>query len=159
MRTTSLAIGVLLLLARAATGTDTAAEPPQPSLKLPPELARVLSDYETAWSSRDAAALARLFAEDGFVLPGGGAPVRGRAAIERHYKGSGGPLALRAFAFATEGSVGYVLGGYAGKPGDPDDGKFTLTLRKGTDGRWRIYSDMDNSNRRPPAKVESPPPP
>lgn len=158
MRPATLAIGVLLLLTRTATGQDASAEPPQPSLKLPPELARVLSDYETAWSSRDAAALARLFAEDGFVLPGGGVPVRGRAAIERHYKGSGGPLALRAFAFATEGPVGYILGGYAGKAGDPDDGKFTLTLRKGADGRWLIFSDMDNSNRRPQAKVETPRP-
>jgi ketosteroid isomerase-like protein len=26
-------------------------------------------------------------------------------------------------------------------------GKFTLTLRKGTDGRWLIVSDMDNGNR------------
>ena len=158
MRTASLTIGILSI-ALTATGASPAAEPPQPTLELPPELARVLSDYETAWSSRDAAALARLFAEDGFVLPGGSAPVRGRAAIERHYKGSGGPLALRAFAFATEGSAGYILGGYAGKRGDPDDGKFTLTLRKGTDGRWLIFSDMDNSNRRPPAKVETPPRP
>jgi ketosteroid isomerase-like protein len=158
MRMASLTVGILLL-ARAASGTDPAAEPPQPTLDLPPELARVLTDYEAAWSSRDAAALARLFAEDGFVLPGGGAPVRGRAAIERHYKGSGGPLALRAFAFATEGPVGYILGGYAGKRGDPDDGKFTLTLRKGGDGRWLIFSDMDNSNRRPRAPAESPPRP
>ena len=147
MRMASLTVGILLL-ARAASGTDPAAEPPQPTLDLPPELARVLTDYEAAWSSRDAAALARLFAEDGFVLPGGGAPVRGRAAIERHYKGSGGPLALRAFAFATEGPVGYILGGYAGKRGDPDDGKFTLTLRKGKGGRWLIVSDMDNDNTR-----------
>jgi ketosteroid isomerase-like protein len=117
-------------------------------VKLPPELARVLTDYEAAWSQKDAAALARLFAEDGFVLPNGSMPVRGRAAIEKYYTGHGGPLALRAFAYATEGVVGYIIGGYAGKPGEPDDGKFTLTLRKGSDGRWLIMSDMDNSNRR-----------
>jgi ketosteroid isomerase-like protein len=28
-----------------------------------------------------------------------------------------------------------------------DVGKFTLTLRKGADGRWLIVSDMDNGNR------------
>lgn len=61
-------------------------------MKLPPDLQRVLTDYEAAWAYRDAGALAT-----------------------------------------------------AGKP---DDGKFTLTLRKDSDGRWLIVSDMDSSNRR-----------
>jgi ketosteroid isomerase-like protein len=122
---------------------------PQPSVELPPEFQRVLTDYEQAWSSRNAKALAGLFAEDGFVLPNGGPPVRGRAAIEQHYTGSGGPLALRALAFAAEGRVAYIIGGYASEKGRPDGGKFTLTLVKGADGRWLIFSDMDSSNRRP----------
>jgi len=124
---------------------------PLPSVTLPADLARVLTDYESAWRKRDAAALSRLFADDGFVLPNGHMPVRGRAAIEAFYTGHGGPLSLRAIAYATEGSVGYILGGYAGRAGDPDDGKFTLTLRKGKDGRWLIVSDMDNANSRPRA--------
>jgi ketosteroid isomerase-like protein len=131
---------------RAAQTPEPAA---QPSIELPPEVARVLRDYERAWGSKDAAGLARLFAEDGFVLPNGGAPVRGRAAIEKHYTGSGGPLFLRAIAYATDGNVGYILGGYTGQQGAADAGKFTLTLRKGTDGRWLIMSDMDSPNRRP----------
>lgn len=121
----------------------------EPSVQLPPELARVLRDYETAWGAKDARALAQLFADDGYVLPNGSAPVKGRAAIERHYTGSGGPLFLRAFNYAVEGSVGYILGGYTGEKGRPDVGKFTLTLRKGADGRWLIVSDMDSPNRRP----------
>src|SRR5262245_6121074 len=141
---------LILILMGAPGAGEQQAQPGEPSVTLPPELARVLTDYETAWQQRDAAALARLFAEDGFVLPGGHLPVRGRAAIEKFYTGHGGPLALRAFAYATEGAVGYILGGYAGKPGEPDDGQFTLTLRKGPDGRWLIMSDMDNSNRRRP---------
>lgn len=122
---------------------------PTPSVELPAELARVLTDYESAWAKGDAAALASLFVEDGFVLTQGAPPVRGREAIERHYRGRGGPLALRAFAFATEGPVGFIIGGYAREPGEADLGKFTLTLRKNPDGRWLIVSDMDNSNRRP----------
>jgi ketosteroid isomerase-like protein len=130
--------------------------PPQPSVTLPAELARVLTDYETAWRAKDAGALARQFAEDGFVLPGGRAPVRGRSAIEKHYAGQGGPLFLRAFAYATEGTVGYILGGYSGQSGGADEGKFTLTLKKGADGRWLIFSDMDNPNRSP--RRPGPPP-
>jgi ketosteroid isomerase-like protein len=115
---------------------------------LPPQLARVLTDYEAAWQAKDAKALAGLFAEDGFVLSGGTPPVRGRAAIEEHYQGSGGPLSLRALAFATEGPVGYIIGAYTQRQGEPDIGKFTLTLRRDPGGRWLIVSDMDNGNSR-----------
>lgn len=134
-------------------GTALVAQAPDaglpPSIDLPSDLVRVLRDYEAAWSKRDAPALARLFAEDGYVMANGGVPVKGRAAIEKHYTGSGGPLFLRAFAYAAEGSVGYILGGYTNQQGAPDAGKFTLTLRKGPDGRWLILSDMDSPNRRP----------
>ena len=146
MRVTSIVLCVTLLaLANAAQGQEAPSLPP--TVELPPELGRVLSDYETAWHARDAAALALLFAEDGFVLPGGRPPVRGRSAIEKHYTGQGGPLSLRAIAYATDGSVGYILGGYSGQKGQPDEGKFTLTLRK-AGGRWLIVSDMDNINQR-----------
>lgn len=120
-----------------------------PSVTLPPELARVLTDYEAAWKSRDAAALANLFAEDGFVLQNGFPPIRGRAAIQQHYTGRGGPLALRALAFAAEGKVGYIIGAFARQKGDPDAGKYTLTLRKDTQGKWLIMSDMETMNQRP----------
>jgi ketosteroid isomerase-like protein len=139
---------LILATAVAAVAEQTSKPADQPSVELPAELARVLRDYEAAWSARDAARLAQLFADDGYVLPNGGVPVHGRAAIEKHYTGEGGPLALRAFAYAAEGAVGYIIGGYAGSAGEPDDGKFTLTLRKDDDGRWLIVSDMDNSNRR-----------
>jgi ketosteroid isomerase-like protein len=118
------------------------------SVALPPELQRVLSDYENAWQKKDAKALAALFTEDGFVLSSGKPPVRGRAEIEKHYTGSGGPLALHAFAFETESSIGYIIGGFSRQKGQPDIGKFTLTLRKGSDNRWFIVSDMDNGNSR-----------
>lgn len=137
----------LFVAAIVLTATAAVAEQ-QPTVTLPPPLARVLADYERAWQNKDAAALAALFAEDGFVLTSGTAPVRGRREIERHYKRAGGPLALRALAYATDGSIGYVIGAFARQRGGPDIGKFTLTLRKGPDGRWLIASDMDNGNTR-----------
>jgi ketosteroid isomerase-like protein len=119
---------------------------PLPSIALPPALDRVLRDYERAWRAKDAASLADLFTEDGFVLSNGSPPVRGRAAIRVRYAASGGPLALRAFAYATDGRVGYIVGGFASTPGEPDTGKFVLALRR-EGGRWQIAADMDNSNR------------
>ena len=85
-----------------------------------PPLARVLTDYETAWARKDAAALAALFADDGFVLSIGVPPVRGRAAIQEHYARAGGPLSLRALAFATSGDLGYIIGAFATEKGAPD---------------------------------------
>lgn len=150
-----LAILVLALLAGAASGgcaAPTSRKAGGAGDPLPPELSRVLCDYEAAWRAKDAAALAALFAEDGFVLPNGALPVRGREAIAAHYAGAGGPLALRSLAWDACGGVAYVIGGYASTPGEPDAGKFTLTLRRGPDGRWLIVSDMDSPNRRPPPR-------
>ena len=139
---------VLLVLALTVVGQASAAGQ-LPSVRLSPELARVLTDYERAWQQKDAAALAALFAENGFVLSSGVPPVRGRAAIQKHYSRQGGPLSLRALAYAAEGSIGYIIGGFAREDGQPDIGKFTLTLRRASDGRWVIMSDMDNGNSRP----------
>lgn len=126
-----------------------AAAESQPSVNLPAELARVLSDYEKGWRTGSAAALAELFTTDGFVLPNGKDAVKGRSAIQKLYTSNGAPLSLRAIAYALHGDVGYIIVGYAAEAGKPDDGKFTLTLRKGGDGRWLIVSDMDNFNHRP----------
>ncbi|MGQ0714575.1 MAG: YybH family protein [Gemmatimonadaceae bacterium] len=126
---------------------DASAPAQLPSVDLPPELARVLTDYEVAWG-KSGADVSQLFTEDGYVLSGGRPAIRGRAAIAAHYGAGGGPLSLRAIAYAAEGSVGYIIGGYTTERGKPDIGKFTLTLRKRPDGRWMIVSDMDNANRR-----------
>ena len=95
------------------------------------------------------AGLAALFVEDGFVLQGGRLPVRGRAAIvEAYQRSAGGPLALRALAYATADTVGYIIGAYSSTKGAPDIGKFILALRRERGGTWRIAADMDNGNTR-----------
>lgn len=119
-----------------------------PSVDLPPALQRVLTDYELAWQKKDAKGLATLFAEDGFVLAGDQPPTRGRAAIMTHYTGLGGDLALRTLHYEVSNKIGFIIGGYSHKRGEPDTGKFTLTLRKNAAGRWMIVSDMDNGNQR-----------
>ena len=98
MRLRILAVGLVLV-----TGPGQAQEVDQePSVELPAALARVLTDYEAAWRRGDAAGLARLFVEDGFVLSPRLPPIRGRGRIEEHYAGDGSTLLLRAIAYATE---------------------------------------------------------
>lgn len=152
----ALALAATLLLAtpgamRAQARPDGAgAADSLPSVTLPPELDRVLRDYERGWRARDASALARLFAADGFVLRPGHPPVRGRAAIARAYAGAGGALHLRALAFATADTTGWIVGAYGAEPGARDAGKFVLALRRRPGGAWEIAADMDNGNGRRP---------
>src|SRR5688572_16579131 len=146
-------ISVAVLLCIAGVMSPSAAQsppaanpnPPLPSVNLPADLDRVLRDYERAWKSGDASSVAALFSVDGFVLQNGRAPVRGRDAITKAYTGQGGgPLRLRALAYAATDTTGYIIGayGYGDAPGDM--GKFTLTLRRPRGGAWEIFSDMDN---------------
>lgn len=148
-------LGALLLAAPAlaAGPPDVPPVPRLPDDALPAALDRVLRDYEQAWRSGDADALAALFAEDGFVLQSQAPPVRGRDAIRAAYAGQGAsPLRLRAVAHAVEGNTGYIIGAYTYGSNVGDTGKFTLTLTRVADGPWMIFSDMENGNAPPRAR-------
>lgn len=142
------ALFVSVLLPQASPGAqEHAPAPGQPrSVQLPPPLARILRDYEAGWAKGDAKALARLFTPDGMALPNGRPPAAGRPAIVQAYAGGGGPLRLRALAWAAADSVGYIIGGYRYGPGDGDTGKFILALARHGTGPWMIVADIDNSN-------------
>ena len=137
-----------VLPATAQAQGDRPAPAPLPSVTLPPELDRVLRDYEREWQGKLARGLAALFTEDGFVLQPGRLPVRGRAGLTEVYAGAGGGLSLRALAFAAADTVGYIIGAYAPERGAPDIGKFILALRREPGKPWKIAADMDNGNRR-----------
>ena len=161
MKRLELVLVALMVSASAlAQQSEVAAPAPLPSVSLPPELDRVLRDYERAWEAHDAEALSMLFAEDGFVLENTHPPVRGRAAIRTEYSGAGGPLSLRALAWSKAGGIGYIIGGFGRDKGAADSGKFVLTLTRDGEGRWLIMSDIDNPNQqrpRPPCPSGSTP--
>jgi uncharacterized protein (TIGR02246 family) len=142
----------LAMLAGTLRAQSIPASPPRdvqrlPSIPLSASLDRVLRGYENAWQRGDAAALAALFTEDGFVLQSGRPPVRGRRAIRAAYAGQGGSaLRLRALGAAETDTVAFIVGAYTYGEDVADRGKFTLTLRRGAGGPWLIFSDMDNSN-------------
>jgi len=138
----SAALAVVLLFWSSCTS------PPRTGDALPPEFAAVLRAYEAAWQAHDAEALTALFTEDGWVLSNQREPVHGHTAIAERYAKSGGPLSLRSLHWERQGDLAIILGAYAHEPGAPDSGKFTLTLRRGEHGGWRILSDMDNVNTR-----------
>jgi ketosteroid isomerase-like protein len=144
-------VAPLLLLLFTLSCTPARSEGAQealPSVALPPELDRVLRDYERAWQAHDADALAALFAEDGFVLSNNRPAVRGLAGIRVAYATSGGGLSLRALSFSVADTVGYIIGMFSPQAGQPDVGKFILALRRDAGGPWQIAADMDNGIRR-----------
>ena len=147
-----LVTGLLVVLATVGTLPLSGQAPPdadgspgrQPSLTLPAELDRVLRDYERHWSGGAAQELAALFVEDGLIVSGG-AWIRGRDAIGAAYANAGGPLRLRAIEYDVSGDVGFIVGeyGYGEELPVETNGMFVLTLRRGSDGRWLIVSDLD----------------
>ena len=145
-------IVVLLIvgLASAAGAQAPPASPPPaplPSITLPPELDRILRDYERHWRAGDEKAVADLFTEDGFV-PKPGGWVRGRDGIRSAYEAYAGDLRLRALAYAVADTVGYIVGAYRYGEANPDGGKFVLALRRPPGGQWLIAADIDQQNRR-----------
>ena len=129
---------------------ETAVTRPQaaalPSVTLPPELDRVLRDYEKNWKASNGPGLSELFTEDGFINRGGW--IRGRDAIRQAYSASsGGDLRLRAVGYAAGDTVGYIVGGYRYGEAANDGGKFILTLRRAPRGAWKIAADLDAANR------------
>ena len=119
---------------------------PLPSVTLPPELDRVLRDYEKNWKASNGPGLSELFTEDGFINRGGW--IRGRDAIRQAYSASsGGDLRLRAVGYAAGDTVGYIVGGYRYGEAANDGGKFVLALRRAPRGEWKIAADLDAANR------------
>jgi hypothetical protein len=114
---------------------------PLPPIQLPPELDRVLRDYERAWRAGDEKALSELFAPDGFV-PSREGWVRGASDIQRAYRDGSGPLALSALDYAVQDTVGYIVGTFGYGSGG-QHGKFILALRRSPGGRWLIAADLD----------------
>ena len=117
-------------------------------ITLPPELDRVLRDYESAWRDGDGARLAALFVEDGFAIQNGSPLRRGRRAIAEGVSAPGGQLTLAAYAYAASGETAHIVGGYRYPDTRGQGGRFVLALRKGAGGRWLIAADLDNAGPR-----------
>jgi len=119
-----------------------------PTVSVPPEVDRVLRDYEKAWAANDAKGLAALFADDGIALPSNQPPARGTDSIAKAYSGGGGmPTFLRVIDYRASGDLATVVGAYGPAGQTRDVGKFVLVLRK-VDGRWLIAADIENANMR-----------
>jgi len=144
---TAFVLGLLLSSVPVLSAQQATTATESPSITLPPEMDRVLRDYEKGWTGKDPAGLSQLFAQDGFALMSGTNGARGRPAIAKIYASAGGELKLRALGYSAEGNTGYIIGAYRYGADSQDSGKFVLALQK-VGGKWLIAADIDNGNRR-----------
>ena len=158
MRISYLALCGIIAITSGAVGQTPPSPTPNsqlPSITLPPDLDRILRDYEKSWRAGDENGLAALFTPDGFV-PSNSGWVRGREGIITQYKDQQGELQLRALAYAVSDTVGYIVGAYGFGTDGVDRGKYLLALRRPRGGKWLIATDIDQTNRAGPPPTPAP---
>jgi hemoglobin len=106
---------------------------------------------QSAFDTRDPAAIAAIYADDGAVMSPNSATTTGQAAIEGYWSevlASGIDLGVaRATDLYALGDVGYEVGTYAvtDASGDIDEGKYIRIWRHG-DGKWQLQHVTWNSD-------------
>jgi uncharacterized protein len=123
-----------------------------PVVTLPATLDRVLRDFERGWWSLDKSGFAALFTDDG-LMQWGDDWARGPRAIRVALLGKAGGLRMRAQAFETHDSLGFIAGayGYYRDTTWVDQGRYALTLRRTSGGSWLIaVAFMSNTSATPP---------
>jgi ketosteroid isomerase-like protein len=110
--------------------------------------------YMTAFSRRDAVALAKLHSKDGTVLPPKRAPINGRAAIESMFatdfsKGAA-VLKLTTIELRQEGELLYETGAHQVRAGQDinsdllEEGSYLVIWKQNGEGIWQLYVDIWN---------------
>ncbi len=117
--------------------------------------------WQSALDSKDPAAIAAIYTEDGALLPPNSETMSGRAAIEAFWtetlaSGIGG-VGTDAEVYA-QGDVGYTVGTFTATDASGatiGEGKYVQIWRH-VDGQWQIHRGIWNSNQ-PPAAPEPEP--
>lgn len=128
--------------------------PMLPAIELPADLKLLLKEREQLVKEKSPSALARIYTEDALVLDAA-APIwlRGESAISfvAHSLGSY-PLVPQ--GYKIEGSAGYIVGTYTEGEGAALEhvSNFSLFIRKGSDGKWRIAGETFTLKGPPVAK-------
>jgi len=117
------------------------------------EVDDLLERYLAAYNNGDAAALAELYSADAVLLPHDQARARGRSKIEQFWKRTlrfdparrmGRSVSTLLMAKKAGADVAYLVGTFG--IGSGDIRNFTICLVRDSEGKWRIASEMWNSN-------------
>jgi ketosteroid isomerase-like protein len=120
-------------------------EPLKPVVELPDDLKRLLQDKEKfGGPGKNPSALADLYTKDFLVLnPSAPAWIRGERALS-YVTDSTSVARLLPIAYDVEGSAGYIAGYEAEIKGESTKylSNFLYVVKKGSDGKWRISSEV-----------------
>ncbi|HYT32394.1 MAG TPA: nuclear transport factor 2 family protein [Thermoanaerobaculia bacterium] len=117
------------------------------------EVDDLLERYLAAYNNGDAAALAELYSADAVLLPHDQASVRGRSKIEQFWKRTlrfdparrmGRSVSTLLMAKKAGADVAYLVGTFG--IGSGEIRNFTICLVRDSEGKWRVASEMWNSN-------------
>jgi uncharacterized protein (TIGR02246 family) len=159
-------LGLAALAACAKAGDDTRMEAESPGTLAPPAtdpaaVRRVIDSTNAllieALNKEDAAAQSALYTPDGMVMLSGMPAWKGRAGIEENAKGMFDAMDLKDAKFTTDnvevsGDLAVETGTYSmtvvpkGAKAMPDAGKYITVWKRQSDGTWKIYRDISNSD-------------
>ncbi|HZW91001.1 MAG TPA: nuclear transport factor 2 family protein [Myxococcaceae bacterium] len=110
--------------------------------------------FEEAVAKGDAAAIAKLYAEDAEILPPDSPPKKGRDAIQKEFAGMIGAfkkITLKASEVHPMGNLAVEVGTWKleDASGKGPDGKY-MVLWKKHGSTWQLYRDMWSGNAPPP---------
>jgi len=124
------------------------------------EIVKTADVYRRAVLAGDAKAVAATYTDDATELGPCGPPVKGRAAIEEHYRRMFDNMKVTSFTFShldatVEGNVAYDAGTYSETAGPADTPGMTLTGKylvvfKRAQGGWKAAHVIYNFDGQPP---------
>lgn len=129
-----------------------AAQAPQPD-----DLHKPNKDFAAAVNAKDLQRLLASYTDDAVVMPPDGPVVKGKAEIEKFWKGVL-DQGMHVDSMTSTGSAGFGTWGYdagvaelrfappAGGSPTLDTVKYITILQRGSDGLWRIVRDIWNSD-------------
>jgi uncharacterized protein (TIGR02246 family) len=119
-------------------------------------------DFAGAMNRTDMTKVMTYYADDAVLLPPNAPAVHGKAAIQQFWSGMLSSakfnVTLTPDTILTSGDLATEVGHYdltvtppGGGASIADKGKYSVTWRRGDDGKWRIAVDMFSSDAPPPS--------
>jgi uncharacterized protein (TIGR02246 family) len=123
--------------------------------KTDPMLNKLATQWAATYNAKDAAKLAGFYTEDAVYMPSNQPMVKGRAAIEAHFKQEFQQgftnLKLTPMASAISGSQAYEAGTatLTVPGGRTENGKYVVVFKQ-VGGAWKIAYDINNTDQPAP---------